>query len=98
MKTDELPNNVRPRMKRATSARRAELKRILLELAARTTGAGTLTAVAKKVGCGKDRFSDWILFGEVPPWRARQLLKLAGVNPPGKFKIRLGDLTPSLAE
>ncbi len=77
--------------------RRQELRQLLMLIAKRTTKDGTLTALARTLDIQKHNLSRWIRAGEVPPYKARDLLKLDGVNPKGtKQRITLELLTPSL--
>lgn len=85
---------------KAPKWRRVELKDLLTTLAERTAngGSSTWTALGKRINRGPDILTFWINAGEVSKEGAEKLLKLPGANPPGKRKIRLADLCPSLAD
>lgn len=76
--------------------RSVELRRLLKLLAKRTTEEGTLGALGTNVHTLKFTISRWIRVGEVPPYKARDLLQLPNANPEGEEPITIQQLTPSL--
>lgn len=88
-------------MSRTSTTRRmarVQFRIALLNIAARTTERGTLRELASRLDVAPETISAWIRSAEMPPERARQVLKLQGVNPKGQAEISFGQLAPSFAD
>lgn len=91
-----------PELKKASAARRKELKKLLVLISLELGDKPTLGSLAQYLNIGQDRLAHWLHWGEVPPWPAAKLTKdyelkrrsraCGGTMP----EIRLNQLAPSL--
>lgn len=88
----------------ATPARKGELRAYFITFAAALAKKPTLEGLAKYLGYGPDRLTQWLHWGEVPPWVAAKLtkdyetrrrkLEKSGKRAPAAIELKA--LTPSL--